>query len=141
MKLLTYKPDQGRVARTITAALLVVLAYYAAWTLRHFMSWDWAKKDLGITVPVLEALLTPGLLIATVVFVAMFVLIRKSVNDQRLAELLIDTESEMKRVTWPSWPETWNGTVVVCVTVAAMIALVAGFDFVLTRVFENLVFG
>ena len=77
----------------------------------------------------------------TVVFVAMFVLIRKGVNDQRLAELLIDTESEMKRVTWPSWPETWNGTVVVCVTVAAMIVLVAGFDFVLTRVFENLVFG
>jgi len=141
MKLLTYKPDQGRVARTVTAALLAALAYYAAWTLRHFLSWDWAKADLGFTVPVLEVLLTPGLLIATAVFIVMFLLIRKAINDQRMAELLIDTESEMKRVTWPSWPETWNGTIVVCVTVATMIAMIAGFDFVLTRVFENLVFG
>jgi preprotein translocase SecE subunit len=141
MKLLTYKPEQGRTARLIAAALLVTLAYYAAWTMRNFLSWDWAKRELGFTVPVLEVALTPGVLVATALFIAMCLFIRKGVNDSRFAELLIDTESELKRVTWPSWPETWNGTLVVCVTVAAMIALIAGFDFVLTNMFENLVFG
>ncbi|MFH0946410.1 MAG: preprotein translocase subunit SecE [Planctomycetota bacterium] len=139
-RILTYKPEQGRYARGTAFWLMLALAYYGASTMFLFLSWDWARTELGFTIPVLELALTPGLLISVAAFVAMLLGLRYAINHPKLGELLIETEGELRRVTWPSWPETWNGSVVVVVTVIAMVALLAGADIVLSRFFEHVIF-
>lgn len=139
-QILTYKPDQGRMTRNVAFAFGVCLAYYGCSTLHDFLSWDWARRDLHYTIPVLEVLVTPGLLISIAVFVLSLFALRRLLNHPKLGDLLIDTEGELKRVTWPSWSETWNGSLVVVATVLAMLVILAGADFVLTRFFEHIVF-
>lgn len=139
-QILKYKADQGRYARGVTFGFAAALAYYGSSTLHDFLAWDWARAELGFTIPVLEVPVTPSLLIAVAVFVAALIAARVAVNHVKLADLLIDTEAELKRVTWPSWPETWNGSLVVVITVVTMLVLLAGADLVLSRFFEGFVF-
>ena len=139
--LLSYKPEQGTYARGSVLGLMTALAFYGATSLQSFLRWDWARKDLGFTIPVLEISVTPGFLISTLVFVGMVALVRFGVNHQKLADLLIDTEGELRRVTWPSWPDTWHGSVVVVITVVTMLVILAVFDAVLTQIFEGVIFG
>ncbi|MFG0319218.1 MAG: preprotein translocase subunit SecE [Planctomycetota bacterium JB042] len=140
LRIIEYKEDQGRITRGTAFWLLVLLAYYGAATLYAFLSWDWARKDLGFTVPVLELPFDGRLAVSVAVFLVSFLVIRKAINHPKLADLLIDTEGELKRVTWPSWPETWNGSLVVVVTVVTMLVLLAGADIILSRFFETVVF-
>jgi len=139
-RIIHYKPDQGRYTRGTSFWLLTAMAYYGATTLFFFLSWDWAEADLGFQIPVFELAVTPGLLIALAVFMAMEIGLRYAINHPKLGDLLIDTEGELRRVTWPSWPETWNGSIVVIITVIAMVALLAGADVVLSTFFERIIF-
>jgi len=140
-RIIEYKSEQGRLTRGTAFWLVAALAYFGSTTFYAFLSsFDWATSSFGMTVPVLE-LPVDGRLIATVVvFLAMFLGLRAAVNYPKLADLLIDTEGELKRVTWPSWPETWNGSLVVIVTVVTMLILLAGADVILSRFFEVVVF-
>ncbi len=135
-----YKPEQGRYTRGTAIGLLLALAYYGVVTFYHFLSWDWATASLGWTIPVVRIPVSPAFLIAAAVFVGVALGLRYAVNHVKLAELLIDTEGELRRVTWPSWPETWNSSLVVIATVVAMLLLLAGADLVLARFFEGFVF-
>lgn len=140
-RIIQYKEEQGRYTRGTAFGLVLALAYYGAASFYAFLHWDWASKPIGgITIPVLELPLSVGFLIATGVFIAAALGIRYAVNHPKLADLLIDTEGELKRVTWPSWSETRNGSVVVIVTVVAMLILLAGADLVLSRFFDTIVF-
>lgn len=139
-QILKYKSEQGRYTRGVAFAFGVALAYFGCSTLHNFLAWDWARNDLGFTVPVLEVLVTPGLLVAVSLFVASLLALRIALNRPAVAEFLIETETELKRVTWPSWPETWNGSLVVVLTVVAMLFLLAGADLVLSQFFEGFVF-
>ena len=101
----TYKADKGRFTRGAAFGGLVALAYYGSTTFNDFLSWDWARTHLGdFTIPVLEIDVTPAFLISAGLFVVAFLALRKGVNHPKAADLLIDTEEELKRVTWPSWP-------------------------------------
>lgn len=139
-RIISYKPEQGRYTRGTTFWLFAALAYYGASSLYGFLSWDWARDSLGFTLPVVEIPVSPGFLICLAVFLVMCLALRYAINHVKLADLLIDTEGELKRVTWPSWPETWNGSIVVVVTVLTMLVLLAGVDIILTSFFEKLVF-
>jgi len=50
---------------------------------------------------------------------------KKSVTDIRL---------ELKRVTWPTWPELFNYTVTVLIVCAVMGGLIYGLDMMLSRI-------
>ena len=50
---------------------------------------------------------------------------KKSINDIRL---------ELKRVTWPTWPELINYTVTVLIVCAVMGLLIYGLDMILSRI-------
>lgn len=139
-RIIDYKAEQGRATRGTAFWLLILLAYYGATTLYAFLSWDWARTEFGFTLPVLELPVDGRLVASVVVFLAMAFALKKGINHPKLADLLIDTEGELKRVTWPSWPETWNGSLVVVVTVVAMLVLLAGADIILSRFFESVVF-
>jgi hypothetical protein len=48
-------------------------------------------------------------------------LIYRFVNRPRVADMLIETENELRKVVWPSWADTWAGTMAVVVTVAVLL--------------------
>ena len=62
------------------------------------------------------------------------VLIYRLLNRPKSADMLIETEAEMRKVTWPSFAETWTGTLAVIVTVLVLFAYLFTADLVLSFV-------
>lgn len=56
----------------------------------------------------------------------------------KVADLLIDTENELKKVTWPSGSETLNGTIAVAATVVALFLFLAVADTAIAYLMDNL---
>lgn len=59
-------------------------------------------------------------------------------NTPKVADLLIDTESELRKVTWPNAQETWRGTIAVAVTVVVLLAFLFASDWVLAAGIQRL---
>ena len=62
-------------------------------------------------------------------------------NRQKAADMLIETESEMRKVTWPTFLDAWHGTLAVLVTVVFMGAFLAVSDVVLTYALSKVMGG
>ena len=54
----------------------------------------------------------------------------------RMGKRLKETFSELKRVTWPSFPKVVKTTCMVLVVVAAFLVVVTGLNFGLEKLFE-----
>jgi preprotein translocase SecE subunit len=59
------------------------------------------------------------------------------VNQKRIAEFLIDTESEMHRVSWPPRHEFMGSSIVVIVSVVIIGGFVAVMDVLLQLLFTK----
>lgn len=133
---MAYKKDQGRTARLTAFWSLAILVFYGATSLRTELvsqAESLAKPLGGIRIPVLGIDLSPAFLAAAAVFgIGMFFLVRW-LERPRQADLLIETESELKKVTWPSLEETINGSVVVILCVVFIMVYLAGADWLLGR--------
>ena len=49
-------------------------------------------------------------------------------NRPRVADMLIDTEGELRKVTWPTFADTWKGTLAVVVTVTFLLVFLTTAD-------------
>lgn len=137
-----YKPGQGTWARWTAGILIGLLMLFGAHSLYNFPDVEKYEngKSVGVTfwgkrlaaLPGVERGLTPGLLIsalfllATLTAVYLFV-----VNGRRLAEVLIDTEAEMHKVSWPPRHEYVGSSIVVIVSVVIIGGFVALVDVLL----------
>jgi preprotein translocase SecE subunit len=144
-----YKPDQGAYARTTGFLLIAGLIVFGADTmyvwLRSFHSEDgtprFIARDLtGSPVPVLSEPLTPALIVAVLVAGLLLWGTRRLLNRPKVAEMLIETEQEMRKCTWPSWEETWKSSVVVLLVVVFFTVVLAVADMGLNFVAGNYVF-
>jgi preprotein translocase subunit SecE len=96
-----YKPGQGKWVRWSTVAAMAVIVAFGAKTLAVNDLADrevWVQAIAGTVFVLLGALLTWWL-----------------VNSPRLAEFMIMTESEMRKVSWPSRREVFSSTKIVIV--------------------------
>ena len=59
----------------------------------------------------------------------------------KVADLLIDTEAEMKKVTWPTMDEVINSSIIVVLFVLFIGGYVASADALLSRVVRLIIFG
>lgn len=59
----------------------------------------------------------------------------------KIADVLIDTELEMQKVTWPSWGEAWQGTMAVTIMVVVLFLFLSVVDLVLSKTMLMLVGG
>ena len=99
-----------------------------------------AQPMNGIEIPVLGMGLTPSLTIASVVFLGGAFLFMRWLERPKQADMLIGTESEMKKVTWPSLSETMSGSIVVIMTVVILMAILAAFDYGLGNITKRWIF-
>jgi len=103
-----YKPGQGKWVRWGTVAGLSIVAAAGAY---------WLGMQQGQVVeagPIVRALVAAGWLAAWALFTFWFV------ATPRWAEFMIMTESEMRKVSWPSRREVVNSTKVVIILTLAM---------------------
>jgi len=63
--------------------------------------------------------------------------IHRFLNRPRSADLLIETEGELRKVTWPSPSETWAGTLAVMVTVVLMLGYLFASDAMLSNLLSR----
>jgi preprotein translocase SecE subunit len=140
---MAYKKDQGRIARMAVFWSLAVLAFYGCASLRRELAGrvPALAQKLMAKIPVIGVEVTGALLISLVVFAGVLVLVWRWQEKPKNAELLIETESELRKVTWPTGQEVMNASTVVVLFVVFLMAFLAGADWLLGRVTSVVLFG
>lgn len=137
-----YREGQGALTRRIAYWAGVGLVLWGARDL-----WVWLRGFPGLMKPLIAATvggidlsrlplggptIDGAILIAVLVAAAGWVWVSWFVKRPWLADLLIDTESEMKKVSWPARDEAWAAAKVVTMTVVVFTAVLTLFDFAIT---------
>ena len=140
-----YKAELGIYARTTALWLLGGLWVFGCNEFYYFLGsfrgdpeavepGGLATRLLADNLPVLGVPLTWALIIAVVLSALGLVLLMKILNRPKVADLLIDSETEMRKCTWPSWNETFTSSLVILVVMLFFTAILAGMDWVLNEV-------
>jgi preprotein translocase SecE subunit len=138
----TNRKDQGRYARMVAFWGLVLLVAYGCFRGGGLVTvLDGWMGDSNATYvdpfPLLGSLKTSTLLALGVLFVhAVFV--HKFLGSPKVDKTLTETELEMQKVTWPTWPDTWNGTVAVAFLVGLLLVFLALVDFLLVSIMRGM---
>ena len=137
-----HRPGEGVYARGTAFWTLAGFAFLAGRRFFLFAQrWQSSRKVLAEQIPVIGVPLTPGFLMGIgVVAIALFG-VWKLVNAPKIADLLIDTELEMKKVTWPSFDESRKAAMVVVLCVAVMVLFLTISDVALERIFFSWIYG
>jgi len=114
-----YKKGQGVTARWIAAGSLGALAVFGCYELEEAISAHWVEPKFI------------GPLVAGIVFILSALLVGYIVNMPRFVDYLIHSETELRKVSWPTKDELKRQTAVVIFTIVffAVILLVADFIF------------
>jgi len=138
-----YKPDQGRLARMAAFWSLAFMAFFGCSSLENELAgrFDSLGAELGFRLPILGIEVTGAFLIATVLFAGLMIFIYRWTERPKTADLLIDTEAELHKVTWPSPQEVVNSSMVVVFSVLFLMAFLAAADWFIGRVTRTLLFG
>jgi preprotein translocase SecE subunit len=134
---MAYKSDQGRLARLAAFWALAILLFYGCVSLHRTLSaaFGGALSHALIPsmkqIPVLGLAFNLALLITAVVLGAAWYLLYRWQQTPKIADLLIETESELRKVTWPTISEAVNSSVVVIICVAFLMGFLAGADWLL----------
>lgn len=139
---MSYRKDQGRYARLVAFTGLVLLVCYGCFRGGGLVSvldgWLGAANTTYIdTFPLLGSLKTSTLIALAIAAISGFVF-HRILNRPRVADALIETEEEMTKVTWPTWPETWSGAMAVVGMVLVLFVFLTVVDVVLIEVLGRL---
>ena len=133
-----YKKGQGSISRLlalISSGLLIVWGGYSLWKklqgsdLVEAFSFEVPHVGLDINLP---------LLISVLVVVLGWLGLVWLINRPRSVDLLVETESEMRKISWPSRQEAWNSSIVVVITVLVMMGLLFFYDVMLNMILSFL---
>lgn len=136
-----YKKDQGILARRSAFWLLLLLVLWGCFRLYVFLQSNFSSLKTGSIgkMPLLDLEMNWAFGLAVLAGLAMMWGIWKLLNREKAADLLIDTESELKKVTWPSFNDAVNSSIIVIVTVIIFAAFLSVADMVY-EVFFNALF-
>ncbi len=108
-----YKRSQGRIARQLTFAAIVVVLLLGGWRLSVFEIN--AGRWMQVYLP--TALVGVGTWLAF-----------RLVNVPVFADFLIAVEAEMNKVSWPTWAELVRSSLVVIFCIFFLAAVLFGYD-------------
>ncbi|MFT5050200.1 MAG: preprotein translocase SecE subunit [Chlamydiales bacterium] len=132
-------------ARMAAFWVLAILIFYGCTSLRRELSAFFpdalGPAINGMRVPILGMDLSPALLIAGLTLAASVWLLHRLLDTPAKADLLIETEAELKKVTWPSMNDAVQGSVVVIITVLFLMAFLAGADWFIGNIARMILLG
>ena len=104
---------------------LAILIFYGCVSLRTELATSFAESlgqaINGMRIPVLGLDLSPALLITACVLAVSLAVLYRWEQTPKNADLLIETESELRKVSWPTLDEAINGSWAVMMTVLVLI--------------------
>lgn len=134
---MAYKEDQGRLARLAVFWALALLAFYGCYA---FYGEVLKAKSKTLAAPLIPSMkkipvlgieLNGAILIAAPLFGLALWGLHRWLQRPKAADLLIETESEMRKVTWPTLNEAVGSSLVVVVCVVFLMVYLAGADWLL----------
>lgn len=149
-----HKPGQGKLARTITflAGLFLVvwgcrsaLIELPSFWRRLGDSWNEILLDAKPTeawsadLVIVESKFSPALTIAVLLMVVATLWLFWLLNRPKVADALVDMETELHKVSWPGFSDAWQSTLVVSGFTALIVVLVFGYDLVIKGIIELIV--
>jgi preprotein translocase SecE subunit len=138
--LFRYKSDDGRNARQIAfwfgEAVVAFGCSAFSGLLDRWVGLRGPLMESMPTVPVFGVVLSGSFLLALLLFLVVSFLWVRFLAKERIAQHLIEVEAEINKVTWPSFKEASNSSVVVLVTVVILMGFLALIDFVFGQVFD-----
>jgi preprotein translocase SecE subunit len=141
-----FKPDEGRNARQAAFWLGEGMIFFACFalsgTLQGFSGeMRSALSDSFPELPLLGVRLSAAFLIAAAVFFGGSFAWVRWLGRERIANHLIEVEGEMQKVTWPTFAEASNSSIVVIVMVLILMGFLALSDFILGEIFQVVLWG
>jgi len=140
-----FKPDEGRNARQAAfwmgEGMLFFACYALSGSLSGFDSLRGPLTEAFPSVPMLGVRLTGAFLVAALVFLVGSFFYLRYLAGEKIAQHLIEVEEEMQKVTWPTFEDATNSSIVVIVTVLILLGFLALSDLVLGEVFKVILWG
>ena len=145
---MAYKKDPGRLARRVVFGVLALLIFYGFSAFYGYV----LRKSCGATlgtplvasmkkIPILGIEFNGAFLIAAALFFVLIWALRRWESKPKVADLLIDTEAELRKVTWPTVPEAVNSSIIVIACVLFLMAFLAGADWLLGNLATRILTG
>jgi preprotein translocase subunit SecE len=116
-----YKRSQGRITRQATFGAIVLMVAAGCWSLWYFMDATQERYRMAI--------------VAVVMLAGVFLAFRL-VNMPRFADFLINVETEMTKVSWPTKTELVRTSGVVMVVIFGMTGVLFAYDLILQWLFR-----
>lgn len=139
----SYKKGEAKATRSIVFFSLLIFVWWGFKEFGKFLTkWDMFKKPLigdgTFTVPVYDVPFTLGLVVALVLTIAVGAWFYRMLNRQRVATLLIDTETEVKKVSWPTRADALHSTWIVLGFVICTALFLTAVELALRTVFTRI---
>lgn len=132
MALELYKKGQGNTARACAYGIGALLIGFGA--IRLFATVN--RPGVGVLSPDLPVIgaLSIAKVVAFAVGVAGLLGLHYVLNRPKSVDLLIETEAEMRRVSWPTMKQVWNATLVVAFVSFLLAVTMSGLDLVIRQI-------
>ena len=122
-----YKEGQGKWGRVLVVSAIALGAVYAVVSLH-----DTLPSYERFTLPILKWSFDYRFLIEGPILIGALAFAVWLFNHPPAADFLIDTETELRKVTWPSRKEEVNNSIVVVVTVVIIGVFILTWDLALS---------
>ena len=148
-----YKPGQAKTSRTLvlltglflvawgSISLLLALPRFWGGFAQAWNQFVWAGgappgEAWQLDLVVVETRFGPALTIAAVLAVVAAIWWWRFLERPKWADLLIEMELELKKVSWPTASDAWQSTLVVTAFTIALVATIFVYDLVIKGVLE-----
>ncbi len=135
-----YKRGQGKWARYLAAGSVGALATYGCYSLYHYLKGIGLGKTVLVEVPGVDLNIDTPFIVAFGLFAALAVTVYILLNRPKIGDFLIETELEMKKISWPGRSELVGSSTIVIITVIILALVIMVFDFGV-QWFMRLVYG
>jgi preprotein translocase SecE subunit len=150
-KMETYKAGQAKTSRTLVLLTGLFLVFWGGISLVLALPQLWSKLGLAwnellmdalpaqawkLDLVIVETFFGPALTIAVLVAVGTGFWWWRFLNRPKWADLLIEMELELKKVSWPAPSDAWQSTLVVTGFTIALVATILFYDLVIRGILE-----
>ena len=144
MRWRAYRPGDGKITRTAFLAVLMILGVYSAYSWYNWGGgwWTYLPKPGGHQLTWGE--LGAGLILVGFMIGSYLVCFA----HRKAGDFLIETEIEMRKVTWPTWKpwlnpktELWGATYIVIVLMLVIAGFIALVDVLFQMVAQVIFYG
>ncbi len=131
-----YKEGHGVFVRRVAFVSLALLLFWGGLTLYGWLQFSWVKEARWVDyeIPVVRQYIDPAFVISWLVIIGGSILLYRLLNSPKAADFLIETDTEVRKVTWPTWNDALSSSLIVLLFVAVMTSFIFICDFVMNKI-------